>query len=248
MRFRLFSLRCAMDELIYEKEHTLLMRDCDRFKRVKPSVVLAMFQDCSEALTEGWGVGLEAMLARDVIWVAAKVECRVLARLPEHTETVRVRGWATRCRSGVFPFRYELLDEGGEKRMEGCSMWVLSDLNAHSMLSPNIPKITLPTPEPAGTPLPRMAAILPPAEPMHTPRRVRFSEVDINGHLTNTRYIDWMTDLADTGFHRDHPWRGLRIDYRRETFPEEEIVLDWELTDSRVFCASEGRFAAEIQF
>ena len=237
-----------MDELIYEKEHTLLMRDCDRFKRVKPSVVLAMFQDCSEALTEGWGVGLEAMLARDVIWVAAKVECRVLARLPEHTETVRVRGWATRCRSGVFPFRYELLDAAGERLMEGCSMWVLSDLATHSMMSPRIPKITLPTPEPEGAPLPRMPAIRQPEAPARTPRRVLFSEVDINGHLTNTRYIDWITDLVPAAFHEEHPMTGLRIDYRRETFPEEEIALDWELTEDRVFCASEGRFAAEIQF
>ena len=238
----------TMDELIYEKEHTLFMRDCDMHGRVKPSVVLAMFQDCSEALTEGWGVGLEAMLARDVIWVAARVECRVLTRLPEHTETVRVRGWATRCRSGIFPFRYELLDTAEERLMEGCSMWVLSDLKTHSMLSPNIPKITLPTPEPEGTPLPRLPAIRASEAPEHTPRRVRFSEVDINGHLTNTRYIDWMTDLADGDFHKKHPMTSLRIDYRRETFPEEEIVLDWELTEQRLWCASDGRFAAEIRF
>ena len=237
-----------MDELIYEKEQTLFMRDCDMYKRIKPSVVLAMFQDCSEALTEGWGVGLEAMLKRDVIWVAAKVECSVLSRLPEHTETVLVRGWATRCRSGIFPFRYELLDRAGERLVEGCSMWVLSDLSTHSMMGPNIPKISLPTPEPEGTRLPRMTAICPAVHPQYASRRVLFSEVDINGHLTNTRYIDWIMDLADSRFHETHPFKGLRIDYRRETFPEEEIALDWELTEERLWCASSGRFSAEIRF
>ena len=237
-----------MDELIYEKQHTLLMRDCDMHRRVKPSTVLALFQDCSEALTEGWGVGLEYMLDRGVIWVAARLECGVIGRLPEHTETVTVRGWATRCRSGIFPFRYEILGAAGEKQVEGCSMWVLADLENHSMMSPNIPKITLPTPEPADTPRPRMPAILPAADPRHTPRRVQFSEVDINGHLTNTRYVDWMTDLVDHEFHRTHPMTGLRIDYRRETFPDEEIVLDWELTEQRLWCASEGRFSAELRF
>lgn len=237
-----------MDELIYEKQHTLLMRDCDMYRRVKPSVVLALFQDCSEALTEGWGVGLEYMLDRGVIWVAARLECDVPGRLPRHAETVTVRGWATRCRSGIFPFRYELLGGDGETLVTGCSMWVLSDLASHSMMSPNIPKITLPTPEPDNAPLPRLSAIRPPVEPQHTPRKVRFSEVDINGHLTNTRYIDWMTDLPDREFQRTHPMTGLRIDYRRETFPDEEIVLDWELTEQRLWCASEGRFAAEIRF
>ena len=66
--------------------------------------------------------------------------------------------------------------------------------------------------------------------------------------LTNTRYIDWVTDLAPSEFHRTHPMKGLRIDYRHETFPEEEITLDWELTDRRLWCASVGRFAAEITF
>ena len=237
-----------MEQLIYEKEYTLRLRDCDMWKRIRPSALLAMFQDCSEDLTEGWGVGLEAMLSRDVIWVAARLQCEVIGRLPLHTETVTVRGWATRCRSGIFPFRYELHGADGDKLIDGCSMWVLSDLRSHSMMSPAIPKIVLPTPEPEGTPLPRMPAIRPASSPEHTARRVRFSEVDINGHLTNTRYIDWTVDLADSEFHRGHPMTGLRIDYRRETFPGEEIVLDWELSEQRLWCASEGRFAAEIQF
>lgn len=234
-------------DLYYEEKHVLLMRDCDTFKRLKPSAVLTMFQDCSEALTEGWGVGLDAMLARGVIWVAAKVDCSV-ARLPEHGETVMIRGWAGRCRSGIFPFRYEIRAESGAELLTGCSMWVLSDLASHSMMSPNIPKITLPTPEPEGIPLPRMRPVVPPQERKQTPRRVQFSETDINGHLTNTRYIDWVCDLAPRAFHETHPMTGLRINYRAEIFPDEEITLDWELTDDRLWCTGENRFDAAIFF
>ncbi len=237
-----------MSDLIYEKQHTLLMRDCDTFGRLKPSVILALFQDSSEALTEGWGVGLDAMLEKGIGWVAAKLECSVLTRLPRHAEIVTVRGWAARSRTGIYPFRYEILDADGTICVSGTSIWVLSDLSTHSMLSEKVPRLTLPTPEPPDTPMPRMRAIAQPVSPHHTPRRVQFSELDINGHLTNTRYVDWMTDLIPRSFHASHPFTGLRIDYRRETFPEEEILLDWEHTDNRIFCASEGRFAAEINF
>lgn len=236
-----------MDTIIYEKKHTLLMRDCDMHRRLKPSVLLAMFQDCSEALTEGWGVGLEYMLDRGVIWVAARVSCTV-TRLPVHGETVTIRGWAGRSRSGIFPFFYTVLDEAGAELLRGCSLWVLSDRQTHSMLSGNVPRISLPTPEPENAPLPRMAAIRPPEEARHTTRRVQFSEVDINGHLTNTRYFDWMCDLASPEFHLAHPVTGLRVDYRAETFPEEELDLAWELTDERLYCASERRFSAMLLF
>ena len=236
-----------MSELIYEKKHSLLMRDCDMFRRLKPSAMLAMFQDCSEALTEGWGVGLDAMLERGIIWVAARVSCEV-KRLPVHRETVTIRGWAARSRSGICPFRYFIEDESGAECASGMSMWVLSDLRTHSMMSPSVPRVKLPTPEPEDAPMPRLGAIRPPEAKRHTTRKVLFSETDINGHLTNTRYVDWMTDLAEPAFHKTHPMTGLRIDYRSETFPEEEITLDWSLTDDRLWCASEGRFSAEITF
>ena len=223
------------------------MRDCDMFRRLKPSALLAMFQDCSEDLTEGWGVGLDAMLEKGIIWVAAKVECAV-SRLPEHGDIVTVRGWAGASRGGICPFHYEMWSAEGELLVTGCSMWVLSDLATHSMMSPNVPKISLPTPEEPGARLPRMKAILPPKEYAQTPRRVRYSEVDINGHLTNTRYVDWMSDLPSRAFHERHPMTGLRIIYRAETFPDEEILLDWLCDEERLWCRSEGRFEAEICF
>jgi len=236
-----------MDTIIYEKKHTLLMRDCDMHRRLKPSVILTMFQDCSEALTEGWGVGLEAMLNIGVIWVAAKVGCTV-TRLPLHGETVMIRGWAGRARSGIYPFRYVILDEAGAELVSGCSLWVLSDRAAHSMMSDSVPRIELPTPEPEKAPLPRMAPIRPASSPQTVTRRVRYSEVDINGHLTNTRYMDWVCDLQGPDFHRDHPITGMRIDYRSEVFPEEEVSLDWELTGERLYCACRDRFSAMLMF
>lgn len=233
--------------MIYEKKCEILMRDCDMFKRAKPSAILAMFQDCSESLTEGWGIGLDHMLERGLVWVLAKVSCKA-ERLPVHGESVTVRGWAGRSRTGICPFHYVIEDAEGNQIITGCAMWVLSDLASHSMMSPNVPRISMPTPEPERAPLPRMAPIVPPAEYRQTSRGVLFSEVDINGHLTNTRYIDWVCDLAEPEFHRNHAMKGLRIDYRAETFPAEEIVLDWAVSDERLWCRSQGRFEAMILF
>lgn len=234
-------------DLIYEKEHTLLMRDCDTFRRLKPSVMLTMFQDASEALTEGWGVGLDAMLARGIIWVAARIDCEI-NDLPMHNDTVLIRGWATRNRTGIYPFRYEILDAEKQTLVRACAMWVLSDKERHSMLTPNVPRLSLPTPESDDTPLPRMPRVSPPENCQHTTRRVQFSETDINGHLTNTRYIDWACDLVPREFHRTHPMTAVRVDYRSEIFPDEEVTLDWDLTEKHLWCSVPGRFNAELLF
>lgn len=236
-----------MEELEYRREHRVLMRDCDRFKRLKPAAMLTMFQDGSETLTEGWGVGLGAMMAQGAIWVAAKMEYTV-RRPPRHEEDIVIREWAGRGRGGIFPFHCRIETPAGETLAEGVSMWVLADRETRSMLSSHIPKIQLPSPEPEGTKLPRIPSVRAPERCEHTPRRVLFSETDINGHLTNTRYLDWMTDLAEEEFHRTHPMKGLRVEYRHEISPGEEVVLDWAISEERLYCACEGRFAAEILF
>ena len=236
-----------MEELYYRREHKVLMRDCDRFKRLKPSAMMTMFQDGSEILTESWGVGLGAMMARGAIWVAAKMEYTV-NRLPRHEEDIVIREWAGRGRASIFPFHCRIEDRAGVCLVEGVSLWVLSDMEARSMMSPRIPKIELPTPEPENARLPRLGAVRAPERWESTTRRVQFSETDINGHLTNTRYLDWMTDLAEPAFHRDHPMRGLRVEYRSEIGPEEEVELRWALSEERLWCAVDRKFAAELLF
>ena len=236
-----------MDNILYEKKHVVLMRDCDIYKRLKPSAVLNLFQDCSETLTEGWGMGLDVMLERGLVWVLAKLDCQV-RRLPVHNEPISIHGWAGRSRTGICPFHYVIKDAKEQVLITGCAFWVLSDLSTHSMMSPTVPRIEMPTPEPEKSPLPRMQAIVPPETWETTSRRVLFSETDINGHLTNTRYIDWICDLAGFDFHRDHPMTALRIDYRAETFPEEEIQLQYAITDDRLWCRSPGRFDGMILF
>ena len=236
-----------MEELYYRKEHKVLMRDCDRFRRLKPSAMLTMFQDGSEELTEGWGVGLGAMMARGCIWVAAKLAYRV-SRLPAHEEDIVIRTWAGRGRMSVYPFYCGIEDRAGNTLVDGVSLWVLADRETRSMLSPGIPRLQLPSPSPAEERLPVIPSVKRPESWETAARRVRFSETDINEHLTNSRYLDWMTDLADSEFHRSHPLKGLRMEYRGEIGPDEEVTLHWAASDERLWCEAPGKFAGELLF
>ncbi len=233
--------------IYYEKTQTVFMRDCDMFKRLKPSAILTMFQDCSEDLTEGWGVGLDVMLEQGFIWVVAKVACQV-ERLPEHGDVVHIRGWARRNRLGLFPYHIDIMDEAGETLISGDTMWVLSDVEQHTMLSARVPQVVLPSPEGPGERLPHMAHIQTPETFQRSSRRAMYSEMDINGHLTNNKYMDWVCDLADPAFHAQHPMKGMRIDYHAEILAGEEVSLEWDLTDQHLWCRSADRFEAMISF
>jgi len=62
-----------------------------------------------------------------------------------------------------------------------------------------------------------------------------FFDIDLNGHVTATRYIDWMMDTFPIEFHaRNYPQK-VTINYLKETKPGETIQLVRHATDEKSF-------------
>jgi medium-chain acyl-[acyl-carrier-protein] hydrolase len=55
--------------------------------------------------------------------------------------------------------------------------------------------------------------------------RAGYFDIDLNGHVTTTRYIDWMMDTFDPEFHRNNFPRKLSLNLMKETMPGESISL-----------------------
>ena len=62
-------------------------------------------------------------------------------------------------------------------------------------------------------------------------RTVGYTELDRNGHMNNTRYMDWVDDLLPSEFHRQHPARELTLCYLCEATEGQQIRLDWQLSE-----------------
>ncbi len=52
-----------------------------------------------------------------------------------------------------------------------------------------------------------------------------FFDIDLNGHVTATRYIDWMMDTFSIGFHQKNYPKKVSINFLHETKPYETIQL-----------------------
>ncbi len=53
-----------------------------------------------------------------------------------------------------------------------------------------------------------------------------YYDIDLNRHVTSTRYIDWMMDTFSIDFHEQNYPSGLSINYMKETKPREIIRLN----------------------
>ena len=63
---------------------------------------------------------------------------------------------------------------------------------------------------------------------------MRYTDLDINGHMNNCRYLDWVEDLLPSAFHAGHEIREFTLCYMSEVRENEPVQLHWELSDGPV--------------
>jgi medium-chain acyl-[acyl-carrier-protein] hydrolase len=52
-----------------------------------------------------------------------------------------------------------------------------------------------------------------------------YFDFDLNRHVTSTRYIDWMMDTFNVGFHKTNFPKKLSINFMKETLPGDSITI-----------------------
>ena len=57
---------------------------------------------------------------------------------------------------------------------------------------------------------------------------VGYQDLDVNGHVTNSRYIDWVFESLDLQFLKDHKVRNLEINFLAEALYKHEVVVKTE--------------------
>ena len=62
-------------------------------------------------------------------------------------------------------------------------------------------------------------------------RYVNFTDLDRNGHMNNTRYLDWIYDLLPGQFHREHSIREFTLCYLNEALEGQQLTLSWDFPE-----------------
>ena len=59
-------------------------------------------------------------------------------------------------------------------------------------------------------------------------RQVCFTDLDRNGHMNNTRYLNWVSDLLPSAFHQSHEVKEFTICYHAEAREGQLLDLSWD--------------------
>ena len=200
---------------IYQEKVFITSNDVDDHYDLKISTIFKYLQQVSTNHSELLGIGMKTTLEHKMFWVITRMHVKII-KMPKMLETLTVTTHPGDLMMFVFPRYYEVYNESGELCIVASAAWVLLDVDTHKV-------VTKPYGEGfefKGTSLPEdismpgrvIAENLTKLES----RKVRYNDIDLNGHLNNTKYIDYIIDTHDIHFYKKYRVSEILINYEKE--------------------------------
>ena len=228
-----------MEQPIFQKQFTLCGNDCDCFCRVKPSTILSMMQEAAGEQCAAWHMSWEEMAEKGLFWAITRQTVSI-TRLPRAYETVTIETWPMPATRVAYPRATVAYDGEGKELFRCIALWILMDLNTRAMVVPGKSGIDFPGCTQGGE-LPSPKSLPPRDLPDAETRTVRFGQLDRNGHMNNTKYLEWVMDLLPGSFHQEHPLKSFAVCYLNEAKEADRVTLRHGLDENNVLLVDATR-------
>ena len=217
-------------EPIYRQQFHIDPVAVDCFGRLKPSMLLLYAQEVAGHHSDLLSFTHDALASRGLFWAVIRNRVQI-TRLPREHEDITIETWPMPTTRTAYPRSTVAYDAQGNELFRSVSLWVLMDRENRTMVLPGKSGVDLDGTL-RGLELPAPRSLAP--HPMDNCRNrcVCFTDLDINGHMNNTRYLDWLMDLLPSDFHRSHPVKDFTLCYMNEAREGQSLELFWELDET----------------
>lgn len=236
---------------LWEKEYFLRASDFDKYDHIKPSAVLDLFQDAAGQHAIEIGVGYDEMIKRSYLWVLTRIKFKVITE-PTSYQKVILKTWPLAPNRLSYRREYCIENENRERLILGSSEWVVIDSEKRRFLS--VPDL-YPFTDGFHKEIMfegKLGKILD-FEAIGTPRTVNvgFCELDINNHVNNTKYANYVLDAINPS--KSDALDTFQIDYRKEVLQGTEIAIYHTKQDNIVLTKGQDEngdtmFACKIEY
>lgn len=176
------------------------------------------------------GLTGEELLAKGLSWVISWTDIE-LVRMPNKGEKVILRIWPGKNKVNLYSRVYAMCTEAGEPLMATSSLFLLMDqVTRRVAVQPEEMKIINPVIISGEPNLPKLQQKFPKVYRNQLLRTVSTEEIDYNGHLNNSRYLDWTEALLDEEFYAEHTPKKIWVQYAKELQEGEKAKIQyvWE--------------------
>ncbi len=209
---------------------TVRCYDVDASMRLRATAFMDYAQEMAYLAAEAMNFGYEQMIKEGKAWVLSRLHF-IFEDTPRWGEQIELNTWH-KGPSGPFYIRdFTVTDpETGKIRVRGTSSWVIMDVVARRMVrSAEAMELVDPVTQRSEQAIEENAqrvAIPRGVEPIkagtHT---VGYSDIDLQQHTNNARYVLWAMNCIDTNTIKEHPFKELTVNFNHETRANDVVDL-----------------------
>ena len=213
-------------EPLYSQNFEITDHFVDCFGRMTPASILMLIQEVAGRHCVALSVDYDTLARQGMFWAVTRHRVQV-SRMPRLGETIRVETWPMPTTRVAYPRSVVAYDAAGNECFRAISLWVLMNLDTRSMILPGKSGISV-VGSLRGLELPSPGSLALMDHTQTRQRQVCFTDLDRNGHMNNTRYLNWVSDLLPSAFHQEHEVKEFTICYHAEAREGQLLDLSWD--------------------
>jgi len=208
----------------------------DHRGRMPVWVIYHFLQESAEHNAVDLGFDTETLLQRGLTWVLSRLQLRVTA-VPQGRRGIEAETWPAAIESR-FAHRDFRLRVPGEQEFfaVASSAWLLLDFTRMRpvTVSTHLPeKMVLHRPRMVTTPFPSLDTS---GEPVFEKGfHVRRSDLDLNDHVNNVHYVEWLAEAVPESLWRNADVSELDVEYKRAVKFGDTVTIATYAAGERTF-------------
>lgn len=203
----------------------VLATDVDLCGRCSPYAVFSLMQQLADMHASRLGLGRFALLEKGLVWVVARARLEMLRYPGAYEPITAATFYGAPTRIGFHRY-YSFQTRDGEPLGKASNLWLLVDAHSHRIVPPGRAEMAFPEEDaPAELRLDTTKLRFEGEATSTTMRTPVYSDYDVNGHVNNARYIQWVCDALPLHLLKENELAALDINYIAEVGQGEEVEL-----------------------
>jgi acyl-ACP thioesterase len=233
-----------MDPLQFEKEYKVHVYETGPDGKLNLFSLFNYMQDIASDHAVKLGFGRDDLMKDNRFWVLSRIYV-VIDKWPSWEDTLILRTWPNGT-DKLFALRnYEVRYPDGTHIASGTSSWLILDLNTKKVQRPDsILTSYNPHLHSDNSPI-RYATKIDPVSNsgnLSPVFRVKVTDLDVNLHTNNVRYLKWVNDSYNLDFIMNNAPQSAEINYLAESRFDDEVLIKTSVGNETDSCFNHSIF------
>lgn len=208
-----------------EEEFSIRTNDADFNNRLKINSIFIFLQDIAGEHANKLHLGYDDLVKMDLGWVLSWIRVEI-DKYPKFADIIKVKTWPKRKLKLFYLRDFLIYDNKGNVIIKASTAWLPVNIKTKRItdLQSTGVKIPYETEENALTVYPEKITSTEESKTVDS-KVFKYSDLDLNRHVNNTKYVEMILDCFPKDFHSSHVIKNITVSFQAESFYGDEIGI-----------------------